>query len=348
MNIVEGLCYDDVLLVPKFSEIETRSDVDLSVSLGKGINLKIPVVSSNMVDVTGKDMAVAISDLGGMALLHRFQEYKEIPKLFSGIIHQSQWRANYIGCSVGVQEKDKELVRECVKQGCKIICVDVAHGHAKRCLEMTQWIHDTFPNVLLITGNVATAEGAESLYRAGADVIKVGVGSGSICSTRIETGNGVPQLTAIDDVYSNSLDYEDDLYGNPSKSKRKYKIIADGGIRRAGDAVKALCFSDLVMLGNVIAGTNEAPGENFFFNNQNYKRYAGSSTHKTKHIEGVAGLVPSKGPVKNVLDGFMDGIKSGLSYQGVNNLTDMKKNPRFVKITNAGLIESHPHDIVMK
>ena len=345
MNIIDGLTADDVLLMPKYSDISSRSGVDLSVDFGKGIVLKNPIVAANMMNVCGAEMAIAISDLGGMAILHRFMEYEEIPKLFKSLTEQDSWRAGHIGCSVGVHEKDKKLVSDCVAAGCKIICVDIAHGHSKVGVDMTRWIHENYPDALLISGNIATADSAEALYASGADVVKCGIGSGSICTTRIETGNGVAQLTALEMAFKNSLSCEKDDQGNILKVKRKYKVIADGGIRRAGDAVKYLCFSDAVMLGNVLAGTNEAPGETFVMDGVTYKKYAGSSTHKSNHVEGVVGLVPSKGPVKDVCRHFLEGISSGCSYQGVNNLTDLKKNPVFIRISNAGLTESHAHDI---
>ena len=345
MNIVEGLTADDVLLVPKYSEISSRSAVDLSVDLGKGIVLKNPIIAANMMNICGPEMAIAISDLGGMAILHRFMEYDEIPKLFKSLIENELWRAGHIGCSVGVHEKDKKLVEDCVAAGCKIICVDIAHGHSKVGMDMTKWIHENYPHVLLISGNIATAEGAEALHASGADVVKCGIGAGSICTTRVETGNGVAQLTALEGSFKSSLACEKDDQGNILKVKRKYKVIADGGIRKAGDAVKYLCFSDAIMLGNVLAGTNEAPGETFVIEGVTYKKYAGSSTHKTNHVEGVVGLVPSKGPVKDVCQHFLEGISSGCSYQGANNLNDLKKDPRFIKISNAGLTESHAHDV---
>jgi len=368
MNIREALCADDVLLVPKYSEIISRSQVDLSVDLGKGIKLKCPIVSANMSNISGPQMAKAISDLGGLALLHRFMEYEEIMKTFVSLVENEPWRKDFIGCSIGVQEKDKELAKNLVSAGCKIICIDIAHAHSKMGLEMTKYIHETYPDVLLIVGNVATYSGYKVLSDNGADVVKCGIGSGSICSTRIETGNGVPQLTALSDIYEQAIHKENiinDLHilncyesGGPSyllikdritrlqnEAENRAKIIADGGIRRAGDACKYLCFSDAVMLGNVLAGTDEAPGDTFVIDGVTHKTYAGSSTHKSNHIEGVVGLVPSKGPVKKVVESFLEGIRSGCSYQGVSNLEDLKKNPEFVRISSAGLIESHPHSV---
>jgi IMP dehydrogenase len=197
--------------------------------------------------------------------------------------------------------------------------------------------------VLLIAGNVATEEGAESLWLAGADVVKVGVGSGSICTTRIETGNGVPQLSAI--MYANAAKQrvESKLEGS-----RNIYFISDGGIKIPADICKALCFADMVMAGNIFAGTDEAPGDIIDIDGHAYKSYVGSSTHKDSRKEGVEALVPYKGPTEKILTRFLEGLQSCCSYQGVSKVRELKINPKFVRITNSGLIESHPHDVRLK
>lgn len=345
MNVTIGLCYDDVLLIPKYSGITHRSDVDLSVNLGKKIKLRLPVCSSNMLHVTETNMAVRLNALGGLPILHRFKNHDEIIKMFQTSENDSDtyYADNLplcIGASVGVQIEDRTLVDRLYENRCKIICVDVAHGHHMNCANMVEWIAKRYPDILLIAGNVATAAGALLLYNAGADIIKTNVGSGSTCSTRIETGNGVPSLTALESVFEASC--------NGSIDYRKFKIIADGGIRRASDLCLALCFSDVVMLGNLLAGTDEAPGDIVQINGVNCKKYAGSSTLKENHVEGVSGYVPLRGPISKIIDKLMQGLRSCCSYQGVNNLTDLKRDPKFVSISNAGLIESHPHDIMLK
>lgn len=337
MRIKTGYVFDDVLLVPKHSDVEKRSSVDLSVDFGHHINkLTIPIVSANMKNVTGAEMADTIASIGGLPILHRF--YSSNHEMVAEFM--KTWLHSNVGCSVGVQSSDKELVDQLVGVGCQVICVDVAHGDHDNCVRMCNYIaakHD----VLIIAGNVATLSGALRLYHAGARVIKVGVGGGSLCTTRIETGNGVPQLTALEDVYEASKT----VHGESGHPRRKFKIIADGGIRSAGDIVKALCFSDAVMLGNLLAGTNEAPGAIVTIAGVRYKEYAGSSTHKTNHVEGVSALVPAKGPAANVIAQLLEGVRSGLSYQGVSNLDELKVEPEFVTISNAGLKESHPHDV---
>lgn len=329
MKVRTGYTFDDVMLVPKLSEVESRSNIDLSVDLGKGIVLRCPVVSANMTNVTGPKMAQTLAHLGGLPILHRFCSDDEAVAM--------HLEAGLTGASsVGVQEADKERAAKLYAAGSKIFCVDVAHGHHRNCISMVEYLAKKYPDVLLIAGNVATKQGALALYNAGADVIKVGIGGGSLCTTRIETGNGVPQLSALADVYS-LLD-----------DRKGFTIIADGGLRAAGDLVKALCFSHAVMLGNLLAGTDEAPGTITTINGFPYKEYVGSSTHKTNHIEGVRANVPCKGPVKNVIDHLMAGLKSGCSYQGVDNLAELRDEPEFITISSAGLKESHPHDIFIK
>lgn len=341
INIRTGLTFDDVLLMPKYSEIQTRDNVDLSVYLGKNVKLQIPVVSANMKNVTGPTMAKTIAKLGGLAVLHRFFDdpVDDQIKTFKQIVSDNPEYKYHIATSVGVQKSDYEAVDLFVSSDVKIICVDVAHGDHKACHDIVKYISKNYPDVLLIAGNVATGDAAKRLADCGADVIKQGVGGGSVCSTRIETGNGVPQLTALSEAFKITTDYI---------SYSDIKIIADGGIKNSGDITKSLCFSHCVMLGNLLAGTDEAPGDIITIDGHTYKQYAGSSTHKHKHIEGVVGLVPTKGPVKNVIEKLMQGLKSGCSYQGVNNLMDLKINPQFVSVSHAGLIESKPHDILLK
>lgn len=338
---IKGKAYtfDDLLLVPKYSEVISRSKVDTSVDLGKGVKLNIPIVSANMKNVTGTYMAREISNLGGLALLHRFTDDRITD--YKNSLYKREINNNCrIGISVGVADSEKEFLKAITDEcpDLSTICVDIAHGDSKLCVDMVDHINKYYPNKLLIAGNVATAEGAKRLADAGADVVKNSIGSGSLCSTRIETGNGIPTMQA-------TLDIKEWLDNSPSY---KVKLISDGGIRNSGDCTKLLCLTDAVMLGSMLAGTDESPGHTITTpDGKQFKEYAGSSTHKSSYIEGVTGLVPTKGGVKFVLNNLMEGIKSGMSYQGVDNLTDLKKNPVFVEITSAGLIESKPHDIIL-
>lgn len=329
-----GFCFDDVLLIPKHSSIESRSTVQTTVDLPRGIKLGLPLVSANMKTVTGVKMAQTIRKLGGLAILHRFSEYDQLLQDFVEA-NLPLDTPGAVGMSVGIKPKDVELVKNLYQLGCRVFCVDVAHGDHSAVAEFIKRIRH-WADACIIAGNVVTESGANLLWEAGADVIKIGVGAGSICTTRIETGNGYPQLSAIKNVTDGVYRQRDEQWP---------MFIADGGIKSAGDCVKALCFADLVMIGNMFAGTDEAPGEVITSNGQKYKSYAGSSTHKQKHIEGVVALVPCKGSVEAVIQRLVESIKSGCSYQGVETVRDLQKDPQFVVISNAGLRESHPHDV---
>jgi IMP dehydrogenase len=343
MNIVPGYTFDDLLLIPKHSNIVSRQNVKLKSHLGKNLIIDLPICSSNMTNVTEHQMANAMASYGGMSILHRFCSVDEQVSLLKKCSN-----LNVTGASIGILEESKGRLDALVEAGCRIICIDVAHAHQSEAIKMTQYVAKKYPKVLLISGNVVTAEGALALYNAGANVIKVGIGNGSICTTRIETGNGYPQLSALDIVYKASLADPKDFLNKTLVNDRKFSIMSDGGIRRVGDIVKALCFSDVVMLGSMLAGTDEAPGELTLHNGIMHKAYAGSSTHKSKHVEGVKAMVPLKGAVSKVLDRIKDGLLSGFSYQGANNITELQKDPSFVQMSNSGLAESLPHDVVLK
>jgi len=328
----QGLTYDDVLLIPGFSSIASRSEVDLSVDLGKGIKFKLPIISANMKHVTGVEMASAMAAAGGLGLLHRFNTIDEQVADFKKIVGLS-------GASVGIKPEDKDRVKALIEAGCSIICIDIAHGHSQGCLDMAKWISWEYPDVLLIAGNVATASGAYALAEAGVDVVKVGIGGGSICSTRIETGNGVPMVTSLKWVFGEACDN----FGYAAN--RKFKIIADGGIREGGDVVKALCLSDAVMVGNLLARTEESPGDRIEKDGVLYKSYHGSSTHKNSRVEGVKTLLPVEGKASDVLQWLSEGLQSGCSYQGAKNLEELKIRGKFIRITPQGLLESRPHSL---
>lgn len=330
MRVRKGYTFDDVLLVPKESCIPSRDLIDISTDLGKGVVLKVPFISANMKTVTDVNMARVVAGLGGLGLLHRFGSDRAVVDWFVEATRNATQYTRNIGVSIGVQKQDYAIAKAYKKAGVKIICVDVAHGDHKLAMDMVRYLRKISEDWLIIAGNIATAEGARRLRNCGADVIKCGIGPGSLCSTRIKTGNGVPQLTALSDVY---------------EGVEGCKIIADGGIKESGDITKALCFSDAVMLGNLLAGTNEAPGLTVIVDGKLYKQYVGSSTHKTNYIEGVSGLVPFRGDVRQIFSELSGGLRSGMSYQGAYNLSELKKDPEFVQITSAGLTESHPHDV---
>lgn len=336
INISNGLTFDDVVLEPKFSTVASRKNVDLSVDLGKGIELGIPIVSANMKQIASKELVLKIAELGGLAILHRFDKNPLVSQIniFKDCIEKHKSYENHIGISIGIQKHDLDYVGIYAENGIKILCLDVAHAHCERAINIISKIKSEYPKLLLIVGNVATKEGATALAKAGADVIKIGLGNGSICSTRIETGNGVPQLTALSNCYYAINDY----YPN-------VKIIADGGIKKSGDLTKALVFSHAVMLGNMLAGTDEANGEVLSINGSKHKMYAGSSTLKKEYIEGYSGSVLATGPIENVINKTLQGLRSGCSYQGAHNLEQLRKDPKFILMTQNGVVESKAHDI---
>lgn len=348
--IRESLTFDDVLLVPQYSTLESRSQVDLSVNIN-GFKFTHPIIPANMQTVTGLDMSRFIVKSGGLAILHRFMDVREQIDIVREIDNSRlAGGLDNFAVSVGIKNSDKDIISSFADVGVRIMCIDVAHGDSLQCSDMVNWIKSKYPYVTVIAGNVATGSGAKRLWEAGANVVKVGVGPGSLCTTRIETGNGVAQLTALMEVAKEQKQLVELERTRPPGYKKNltYPFIADGGVKNAGDIVKALCFADMVMVGNLFAGTDEAPGELLQMGGHSYKRYVGSSTHKTNHIEGVAAMVPCKGPAEQVLTKLLEGLRSGCSYQGVDNLVDLKDNPVFMKISNAGLQESHPHDVILK
>jgi len=339
-NFKESLSYDDVLLVPQYSSVRSRSDVDLSIKI-KDYTFSHPIIPANMKTITGKEMALEVIKSGGLAIIHRFMSVDDQIDAYLAckeILEYSTF--GKVAVSVGVKDDDKNSIPIFLSKGVSAFCIDIAHGDSVHCIEMIKFIKSfekVGRDILVIAGNVATGNGAVRLWKAGADIVKVGVGPGSLCTTRIETGNGVPQLSAVIDVYEAR---------DKNNLINKY-FIADGGIKSAGDVVKALCYADMVMVGNMFAGCLETPGLNLNIDGKNYKEYVGSSTHKGKHVEGVAALVNAKGPFKEILNSICEGLKSGCSYQGVHDLIDLKLNPQFVKMSSSGLKESHAHDVAI-
>lgn len=332
--------FDDVLLVPQHSSIASRADVDLSTKLGK-LSLKLPIISANMDTVTEGKMAVAMGRAGGAGIMHRFANTVEL-WAWCKLAHENKAP---IMLSVGL---DTSLIHFYCNVddtfGLDALCVDVAHGDHARVLETIKTLRKAFPTTDIIAGNVATGQGAVRLIRAGANIVKVGIGPGSVCSTRIMTGHGVPQLSAILDV-ATSLSLQ--------SITPHYHIIADGGIRNSGDIVKALAAgADAVMLGSLLAGTEEAPGEVVIQDGHAYKSYRGMASYdvqkekrpeKTPQVEGVAAKVPFRGSVDNTLHVLENGIRSGFSYSGARTLAEIRDTAEFVVVTQNGVKESGTH-----
>lgn len=321
VRITEGLSFDDVLLVPQYSPLESRSQVDLNVKLGE-LQFCHPIVPANMTSIASPELVRVSANEGGLVLLHRFHQYPMQYYEWATKDVQLKWR---VGVSLGVHEDDKELFHKFNELGVMVFCVDVAHGDSKLARKMCSWIRGKMKkHQVLIAGNVATGLGAVRLWEAGADVVKVGIGAGSLCTTRIETGCGVPQIGALLDVAERRANYSG-----------KGWVISDGGIKNAGDCVKALALSDMVMCGRLFAGCDET----------RTVMYVGSSTHKTSHVEGVRAMVKPQGPYRKALRRTLEGLRSGCSYQGCALVGQLQENPQFVKITAAGLRESYPHDV---
>lgn len=332
----KGKTYDDVLLVPKYSEVRSRSQVDLSVQVGKH-QLDIPLVAANMDTVCGPVMAAELDRLGGFGVIHR-----NIPLHIEGKPQETRF-----GCvshlkrsavAFGVNDDLDLVISKANQFNTQIIVLDIAHGHSKHALDALSYVIEGIEHeATFIGGNVATPAAVEDFARIGADLVKVGIGPGSVCSTRLVAGVGVPQLTAIADCA-----YAADSAG--------IQIIADGGIKTPGDAAKALAAgADAVMIGGMFAGTDEAPGEtSTLVDGSKVKEHRGmaSSEAGSAYPEGVSGVVASKGPVSQVVDTILKGIQSACSYVGASSLSDFYTKAEFVEMSSAGLRESAPHGIL--
>ena len=475
MDIREGVTFDDVLLVPKYSKVTSRSDTDLSTKLSRNISLNIPLISANMDTVTESSMAVTVAREGGIGIIHRFltiqQQVNEVLKVkrSGSIIIENPYTINseltikdafsimnekqvsgllvtdsnskiigilterdvlfeptdstklvkelmtkdvvtaklgvdleqvkeilkhnrieklpivddnnhvkglitsqdisnlekypnaskdkkgrpLVGSAVGVKGDFMERSEALINAGADVLVVDIAHGHSENAINTVKNIKKAFPDCELIAGNVATAKGTEDLIKAGVDAVKVGVGSGSICITRVITGSGVPQLTAVYDCAKVGNDH-----GIP--------IISDGGTRNSGDATKALAAgASSIMVGSILGGTDESPGSTITKNGKRFKIYRGMASlaasmgRRSKETgtfeladdlndyvaEGVEAMVPYKGSVTEIITQITGGIRSGLSYCGASNIKQMQENAEFIKISRAGFAESQPHDV---
>ena len=349
MGIInEALTFDDVTLVPKYSEI-LPSEVDTTTTLSKKFKLKIPLISSAMDTVTESQMAIAMAKAGGIGIIHRnfniVDQIKEIKKVKS--------KKLLVGAAVGAGPQEFSRANAIVKEGVDLIVVDTAHGHTKKVGDIIKKIKKIKKkNTLLCAGNIASSDAANFLSKLGVDIIKVGIGPGSICTTRLVAGIGMPQLSAIMEV-------------KKGLKNKNIKIIADGGIKFSGDIAKALAAgADAVMIGSLFAGTDETPGKiikkrgSFFkvfrgmgsvgaMNKGSADRYfQKKQSDKSKYVpEGVEGFVKYKGPVNKIIFKLIGGLKSSMGYLGSKKIVNLRSKPRFVKITKAGFYESMVHNI---
>ena len=346
--IKEALTFDDVTLAPKYSEI-LPSEVDTSIILTKFLRLKVPLLSSAMDTITESKMAIAIAKAGGLGVIHRNLDVK---KQIQEIRKVKKFKL-LVGAAVGAGPNEFKRAEAILKENIDMIVVDTAHGHTKKVAEIIKFIKKKkSKTTALCAGNIATAEAAKYLYKLGVDIIKVGIGPGSICTTRLVAGIGVPQLSAILNVRS-------------GVKNQKIKIISDGGIKYSGDLAKAFAAgADAVMVGSLLAGTEETPGKLIKKNGKFFKSFRGMGSvgamnkgsadryfqSKQKDIskyvpEGVEGLVKYKGKVSNVVFKLVGGLKSSMGYLGSKQIKYLREKPKFVKITKAGFYESMVHNV---
>jgi IMP dehydrogenase len=330
------LCFDDILLVPQNSDIESRRLIDLRGGLSgttPGIALSVPLIAAPMDTVCEYEMAVAMRQQGGLGILHR---YMDIDKQVIQFKMASAYGA-LLGAAIGATGDYLQRAHRLVTAGCKVLLIDTANGHSKYAIDAVKAVSKAFPNVHIMAGNVSTYEGFARLQDAGAHSIRVGIGGGSVCTTRLVSGHGVPTLASIMDIR------ERIPYGEGAS------LIADGGIRTAGDAAKALAAgADVLMVGSMLAGTDEAPGE---LVDGKFKRFRGMASEASQIdfkgsssvVEGISTLVPYKGSVKGVIDNLVDGLGSALSYSGAKNLKEFYENAEYIRVTHSSLTESRPH-----
>lgn len=352
-KIVEatGLTFDDVLIIPNYTDIK-RDSIDVSTTLTTKIKLSLPLLSSPMDTVTTAHMAIAIGKLGGLGVIHRNLTIEKQADEVKKVKEEHLLSA----AAVGIGNDMKDRVSALVSAGVDVLVVDSAHGFSCWVIETTKYISHNYPDIALVSGSVATAAGAKALIDAGASCLRIGMGPGSICTTRIVAGMGVPQITAILDTAAVARAYN-------------IPVMADGGLRYSGDIVKALAAgASTVMSGSLFAGCDEAPGKKISVKGKIYKSYRGMGSvsamkqgsaarygqeyrkgHEKKLIaEGVEGMVTYKGKLADVITQLVGGLKTGMYYAGAKNIEELQTKTRFMRITQASLTESFPHDVVME
>lgn len=359
----EGFTFDDVLLIPAESHV-LPNEVDLSTQLAPNLKLNVPFLSASMDTVTETKMATTMARNGGLGVIHKNMSADDQAKMVAAVKAIENDASQYpnaavdannhllVAAAVGVTSDTFDRASALLNVGADAIIIDTAHGHSAGVLRKVAEIRHQLPDATLIAGNVATGEGTRALFEAGVDVVKVGIGPGSICTTRVVAGVGVPQLTAIYDAAQVAREF-----GKP--------IIADGGMKYSGDIVKALAAGgNAVMFGSMFSGTDEAPGDIIEDGGKKYKTYRGmgslaSMSHGSADRyfqggvneanklvpEGIEARVEYKGSVNDIIFQMVGGLRSGMGYTGSATIQDLIDNAQFVRISNAGLIESHPHDV---
>jgi len=332
-----GLTFDDVLIVPAKSDVRSRRIPSLESRLTRRITLETPIISANMDTITESDMAIAMRELGGIGIVHRFMSIENQLDEIRKVLDRS---LRPVAASIGVNADYQDRAVALVRAGVEILTLDIAHGHSAQMLDAVKFLRDKFAEVQVIAGNVATPEGTEDLIKAGADAIKVGIGPGSMCTTRIITGCGVPQLTAI---------------AMCAEVTRQYDIplIADGGIKTSGDIMKAFAAgAQTVMLGSLLSGTLETPGE-IKGGKKQYRGMASKAAQVSWRGEVPEGMAPEgestfvavKGRVKDVILELCGGIRSGMSYINATTLAEISEKAQFIEMSPQGLNESRAHGL---
>lgn len=338
----KGLTFDDVLMVPRHSQISSRRDPNLKTQVTKNYYIDIPMITANMDTITGKEMAKTMAKLGGLGILHRFMtEQEQVEELKEIAAFQREHSLNIpLAASIGVKDEGMRRGDLLADAGAQILTLDIAHGDSIMMLEVLEYVKKRYPHIDVIAGNVATADGTRRLIEAGADAVKVGIGPGSMCTTRIITGHGVPQLTAI-------------AMSVNEASKHGIPVIADGGIKTSGDIVKALCAgAKTIMCGSLVSGTLETPGE-LKGGKKLYRGMASKSAQvswrgelpKGMAAEGEATMIACKGSVVDVMNELTGGLRSGMTYLGVDTIEKMVEAGLYMEMSAAGMSESRPHGV---
>ncbi len=362
--IKEAYTFDDVLLVPGYSEVLPHQ-VDLKTKLTKNISLNIPLISAAMDTVTESAMATAMALEGGLGIIHKNLDIESqagaVKKVKNHKVDLEQYPNAVFGkdgklltgAAIGVSADLKDRVTALYKAGVDVITLDSAHGHSKGIIDALKKVKKMFPVLDVIAGNIVTAQAAQDLVDAGADAVKIGVGPGAICTTRVVAGVGVPQLTAVNDVFEQLKNSD-------------AGIIADGGVKFSGDIAKAIAVgAHSVMLGRLLAGTDEAPGDIVWRDGKKFKSYVGMGSmaamqrgSKDRYFqqdksdkklvpEGIEAIVDYKGSVHKIIYQLLGGLRAGMGYCGTKNIEALRHDARLVKISSAGLTESHPHDVLI-
>jgi len=338
-KLITALTFDDVLLIPKYSDLKL-SEIDVSTRITRRLKLKIPIISSPMDTVTGERTVLALGKIGGLGVLPRNLDLDATLKIVDRALEEK------VPVGVAVGPFDDDRVEKAVERGASIIVIDTAHGYSKNVIEATRRFKKEY-GIDIMSGNVVTGEAAEALIEAGADSLRVGIGPGHACTTREIAGIGVPQLTAVAWVADVASEYG-------------VSVVADGGVEKPADIVKALAVgADAVMLGYLLAGTDEAPGDIIVIGGKRYKKYRGMGSRGAlasgsvrygdfkKVPEGIEGFVEYRGPLREVVDFLIGGLKQGMGYVGARNLAELREKAEFVCITSQGLQESRPRGLII-